>query len=245
VSADRGQLERVLVNLAVNGRDAMPGGGVLTIETSTVDIAIDDRRHVRLAVSDTGTGMTDAVIERAFEPFFTTKAEGTGLGLATVHSIINKAGGHAQIHSEPWVGTTIAVLLPVAGEIASAQPHGHGTILAVEKEDAIRGVIRRILVVGGYDVLVAASGAEALNVAADHEGDIALLITDVMTPGMLGKKLASTLLTIRPGTAVLYTSDFPQSIVGHSQAIGPDDAVIEKPYSTASLLAAVHKLLDA
>jgi signal transduction histidine kinase/CheY-like chemotaxis protein len=263
VHADHGNLERVLVNLVVNARDAMPGGGILTIETSNIDIDGHDAsvspglqvgRYARLAVTDTGTGMTDAVIDHAFEPFFTTKAGGggTGLGLATVYDIISQAGGHTQIDSEPAVGTTITILLPATEDIASTTPaavgpsggQGQGTVLVVEKDDTVRGVIHRILSAGGYEVLSAATGAQALKVAADHDGDIAMLITDVGMPGMLGKEFADILLATRPATAVLYTSDYPPGVEGRSQAIRPDEAVIEKPFSSASLLAAVRHLLD-
>jgi signal transduction histidine kinase len=263
VRADHGSLERVLVNLVVNARDAMPGGGILTIETSNIDIddheasrspGLEPGRYARLAVSDTGTGMSDEVIDRAFEPFFTTKEDdgGTGLGLATVYDIISQAGGHTQIDSEPAVGTTVTILLPATEDIALTTPtaveashrQGHRTVLVVEGDDAVRGVIQRILFSGGYEVLSAATGAEALEVAADHDGDIAMLITDVEMPGILGKELADMLLATRPATAVLYTSDYPPGIEGRSQTIGPDDAVIDKPFSTVGLLDAIRSVLD-
>jgi signal transduction histidine kinase len=260
--ADRGQLEQVLINLAVNARDAMVGGGRLIIETSNIDIDDDyassspdlrPGRYVRLRVSDSGTGMDDEVIERAFEPFFTTKekGEGTGLGLATVYGIISQADGHTRIYSEAGIGTTITALLPVTEELASAKPtdldphrrNGHETVLVVEDEDAMREVTRRVLARDGYDVLTAANGAEALEIAADHN-DIALLLTDVVMPGMLGKELAETVLATRPTTAVLYMSGYARGVLGRTQTLDPGVALIEKPFSAAVLLLAVREALD-
>ncbi|MEY2590585.1 MAG: hypothetical protein QOJ67_2569 [Acidimicrobiaceae bacterium] len=262
VHADRALLERVLVNLAVNARDAMPGGGRLTIETSTIDIdepdasgspILEPGTYVRLAVSDTGTGMTDSIKERAFEPFFTTKAEGggTGLGLATVYGIINQSGGHIQIDSEAGIGTTITALLPASEALVSTPiaietaSQGKGTILVVEADDAIRGVMRRILATTRHEVLTAATGEEALRVAAGYDRDIALLISDLVLSDMLGKQLAETLIAARPTTTVLYTSGYPQGTDGKSRTVGPHDATLEKPFSTVSLLAAVHNVLNA
>jgi signal transduction histidine kinase len=263
VYADRGRLEQVLVNLAVNARDAMPGGGVLTIETSDVDVDVHwadstpelrPGRYVRLAVGDTGTGMDEAVIERAFEPFFTTKptGQGTGLGLATIYGIISQAGGHIQISSEEGVGTTFVTLLPASAEVAAPAsadvdtpyPKGHETILVVEDEDALREVTRRILTKGGYHVLTAASGAEALELASDHGGDIALLLTDLMMPGLLGKDVAERVRLTRPATVVLYMSGYAQGALGTTQSLDPAVGLIEKPFSAAVLLEAVRQALD-
>jgi CheY-like chemotaxis protein len=264
VHADRGQLEQVLVNLAVNARDAMPGGGRLMIETSIIDIDADYASrspdlqpglYVRLRVSDTGTGMDDAVKERAFEPFFTTKAEGegTGLGLATVYGIMSQAGGYTQIYSEPGIGTTITALLPATGERATTRPtrvdtprrNGHETILVVEDEDAIREVTRRVLVREGYDVLTATNGAEALEIAASHRSHIALLVTDVVMPEMRGNELAERILATHPTTAVLYMSGYAQGVLGPTRTLEPGVALIEKPFSAAVLLGAVREALDA
>jgi PAS domain S-box-containing protein len=259
---DSGQLEQVLVNLAVNARDAMPGGGRLTIETSEIDIDysangadLPPGRYVRLRVSDTGTGMDDTTLERAFEPFFTTKptGQGTGLGLATVYGIISQAGGHTQIDSEPGVGTTITALLPVTDEVTSTalahadtphHPKGHETILIVEDEDAMREVTRRFLVADGYHVLTAADGVEALKVAAAHPHDIALLITDFVMPGMLGKEVADRIVAAHPGTAVLYMSGYARGALGPAHTLNSGVALIDKPFSSTMLVAAVRAALD-
>ncbi|MET0423323.1 MAG: PAS domain S-box protein, partial [Actinoplanes sp.] len=206
VTADPGQLDQVLVNLAVNARDAMPRGGNLSIETCAMEIDPDcaagrpllhPGRYVRLRVSDTGTGMPPEVIERAFEPFYTTKpaGKGTGLGLATVYGIITAAGGDLSIYSEPDMGTTFTILLPTTdalpaeAEVAEPLPVGtrRGTVLAVEDEPALRDVLRRILAGAGHQVLIAADGPEALQLAAQHQGRIDVLLTDVVMPHMLGK----------------------------------------------------------
>jgi signal transduction histidine kinase len=262
VCADRGQLEQVLINLSINARDAMPRGGRLTIATSNIDIdyalsrpELRPGRYVRLCVSDTGTGMDDAVIERAFEPFFTTKpsGSGTGLGLATVYGIISQAGGHTQISSEPGIGTTVTALLPTTEEPASTEPtrvdtrrhNGHETLLVVEDEDALREVTRRVLVSDGYEVLTAANGAEALRVAAEYKDEIALLITDFVMPGMLGKEVAERILATRPNTAVLFTSGYAQGVLARAHTLDPGVPLIEKPFSATVLSAAVRKALDA
>jgi signal transduction histidine kinase/CheY-like chemotaxis protein len=263
VCADRGQLEQVLVNLAVNARDAMPGGGRLIIETSNIDIDaahasrspdLRPGRYVRLRVIDTGTGMDDAVMERAFEPFFTTKAkgEGTGLGLATVYGIISQAGGLTQIHSRAGIGTTITALLPATDGLGTTKParvdapvrSGNETVLVVEDEDAIREVVRRVLVGKGYRVLSAANGAEAMKVASEHDGEIALLLTDVVMPGMLGKQVAEMVVASRPDIGVLYMSGHAQGVLGRTQTLDPGVALIEKPFSADVLLAAVREALD-
>jgi signal transduction histidine kinase/CheY-like chemotaxis protein len=260
VLADCGQLEQVLVNLAVNARDAMPGGGTLTIDTDGIDIDNASARgrpglrpgpYVRLRVSDTGSGMSQGAIDRAFEPFFTTKptGHGTGLGLATVYGIISQAGGHTLIHSRPGIGTTITVLLPSSKEnaapkvasLATPQLRGHETVLVVEDEDALREVTRRVLAGRGYHVLAAANGVEALELAANHDGDIDLLLTDLVMPGMLGKEIAEKVLALRPATAVLYVSGYSRGVLG--QTLDPGVVLIEKPIPAATLLEAVREAL--
>jgi signal transduction histidine kinase len=261
VLADCGQLEQVLVNLAVNARDAMPGGGTLTIETDGVDIDDASARgrpglrpgpYVRLRVSDTGSGMSQKAIDRAFEPFFTTKpnGQGTGLGLATVYGIISQAGGHTQIHSKPGIGTTITVLLPttegpVSPKSASLKTpplRGHETVLVVEDEDALREVTRRVLAGNGYQVLTAANGPDAVDLAARHDGDIALLLTDLVMPGMLGKEVAEKVIALRPATAVVYVSGYSRGVLG--QTLDPGVVLVEKPISAAVLLTAVRDSLN-
>ncbi|GIM98095.1 hybrid sensor histidine kinase/response regulator [Paractinoplanes toevensis] len=249
VVCDPGQISQVLVNLALNARDAMPGGG---------DLVIDTGRHgeqVRLRVGDSGTGMSPEVVERAFEPFFTTKGSGagTGLGLATVYGIITQAGGEVSIASSPGVGTTVTVLLPVSSDLSdsldksvtSAPAPARGeTLLVVEDEAALRDVAGRILSGAGYRVLAAECGAAALELAAGHEGSIDLLVSDVVMPGMLGKELAERLVSIRPDTRVLYMSGYAQPVLHSQGTLDPGVALLEKPFTADDLLTAVRKRLD-
>jgi PAS domain S-box-containing protein len=247
VTCDPGQIEQVLVSLAVNARDAMPAGGNLVIDTG---------RHgdqVRLRVSDSGRGMPPEVAERAFEPFFTTKAsgEGTGLGLATVYGIVTQAGGEVALTSSPGLGTTVTVLLPIASSDFSeksrenAPTNGRGeTLLVVEDEAALRDVAGRILSGAGYRVLAAECGPEALELAARHEGAIDLLLSDVVMPGMLGKELADRLVGVRPDTRVLYMSGYAQPVLHTQGTLDPGVALLEKPFTAHDLLAAVRKRLD-
>jgi PAS domain S-box-containing protein len=263
VKADPGQLEQVLVNLAVNARDAMPGGGDLVLESQNV--VVDDDyvarrpglavgRHVRLRVSDTGSGMDREVVARAFEPFFTTKpkGEGSGLGLATVYGIIKQAGGDVEIYSEPGIGTTISVMLPATEEAGAAEARpvemgrirGGETVLVVEDESAMRELTRRILARNGYQVIVASGGAEAIQAAEAYDGRIDLLLTDVVMPQMLGKEVAERLGVIRPGIGVLYMSGYAQPILGSTGTLEPGVALLEKPFSEAQLLEKAREVLD-
>jgi len=264
VTADPGQLDQVLVNLAVNARDAMPRGGDLTIETSPIEVDLayaSGRPHlhpghyVRLRVSDTGTGMPPEVIERAFEPFYTTKpaGKGTGLGLATVYGIVTAAGGDLNIYSEPGMGTTFTILLPttdaepaVLEPPAEPDPAGRrrGTILAVEDEPALRDVLRRILTTAGHQVLIAADGPAALALAAGHPGRIDVLLTDVVMPHMLGKDLAARFAEIFPGAGVLFMSGYARPVLASQGTLDPDATLVEKPFSKAQLLTAVQQCLD-
>ncbi|GGM09608.1 PAS domain S-box protein [Dactylosporangium sucinum] len=247
VVADPGQLEQVLVNLAVNARDAMPSGGVLTIDTGLV------HDHVRIRVSDTGSGMPREVMDKAFEPFFTTKpsGEGTGLGLATVYGIVVQAGGTVKLYSEPGLGTTITIMLPASdaephtGEPARPpRPAARGeTVLVAEDEPALREVTTRILRRGGYTVLAAADGVAALQVAADHSGPIDLLLTDVVMPGMLGRVLAERLQRTRPATRVLFMSGYAQPVLTSNGILDPGVHLLEKPFTGTDLLNAVGEQL--
>jgi len=264
VLADPGQIEQVLLNLAVNARDAMPGGGLLTIDTANVTVdeghaslrpALTPGRHVRLRVSDTGFGMEQDVLERVFEPFFTTKpkGEGSGLGLATVYGIISQAGGYAQIYSEPGLGTTFTALLPATEDTrpklqpSTERPSERGgeTILVVEDEDAMREVTRRILSRNGHTVLVAASGEDAIGIASGHVGDIDLLLTDVIMPQMLGKEVAERIIALRPGIRVLYMSGYAQPVLASNGTLSEGVSLIEKPFSAFELLAKAREVLDA
>lgn len=264
ITADPGQLDQVLVNLAVNARDAMPRGGTLTIETR--DLAVDHDyaagrpqlrtgQYVRLRVSDTGTGMPPEVIERAFEPFYTTKpaGKGTGLGLATVYGIITAAGGDLSIYSEPGLGTTFTILLPATDlqpaevdEPAEPVPAGgrRGTVLAVEDEPALRDVLARILAGAGHEVLIAADGPAALALAREHPGRIDVLLTDVVMPHMLGKDLAERFLIIAPGACVLFMSGYARPALASQGTLDPEVTLVEKPFSKSQLLAAVQQCLD-
>jgi PAS domain S-box-containing protein len=263
VLVDPGQLEQVLVNLAVNARDAMRAGGSLLLQTSNVIVDeeyvarrpdLTPGRHVRLRVSDTGSGMEPEVIERAFEPFFTTKpkGEGSGLGLATVYGIVTQAGGDTSIYSEIGVGTTISVMFPASadapaaavGEVKAMEKPGGATVLVVEDEDAMREVTRRILARNGYEVIVAAGGREAIAAANAHEANIDLLITDVIMPHMLGKEVAENITVLRPRARVLYMSGYAQPILASQGTLDPGVTLIEKPFSEQLLLAKVREVLD-
>ncbi|WP_030440333.1 hybrid sensor histidine kinase/response regulator [Actinoplanes subtropicus] len=264
ITADPGQLDQVLVNLAVNARDAMPRGGTLTIETGGLTVDRDyaaarphlrTGRYVRLRVSDTGTGMPPEVIERAFEPFYTTKpaGKGTGLGLATVYGIITAAGGDLGIYSEPGLGTTFTILMPTTDaepaapdEPAEPPPPDcrHGTILAVEDEPALRDVLRRVLAGAGHEVLIAADGPAALSLAQQHPGPIDVLLTDVVMPHMLGRDLAERFLALSPGTSVLFMSGYARPALDSQGTLDPDVTLVEKPFSKSQLLAAVQRALE-
>jgi PAS domain S-box-containing protein len=263
VLIDPGQLEQILVNLAVNARDAMPEGGMLRIDTANVEIdkdyassrpGLSPGSHVRLRVSDTGVGMSGEVLERVFDPFFTTKplGQGTGLGLATVYGIMQQAGGRAQIYSEPGVGTTFTALLPATQQAPSrveqrpnpVQPKGDETILLVEDEQALREVIRRILEGGGYKVIAASNGPEALAAAEGHVGPIHLLLTDVIMPQMPGPQLAERMQRVRPTVQVLFMSGFAQPILDSTEKLEAGVSLIEKPFSGPALLTKVNQVLD-
>jgi PAS domain S-box-containing protein len=264
ILADPGQLEQVLVNLAVNARDAMPAGGTLTIDTanSIVDSAAvaggsqsPEGRYVRLRVSDTGVGMPREVIEHAFEPFFTTKNEGagTGLGLATVYGILAQNEGHIKIYSEPGTGTTFSIMLPVTQEAAIPltppaayhRPPKGETVLVVEDEEALLQVTRRILIRNGYQVITAADGLDALQVARDYQGEIHLLITDVVMPHMLGKDVAEQVQAFRPEIDVLFMSGYAQPVLTSQGRLDPNVALVEKPFSEADLLAKAGQVLNS
>ena len=263
--ADRGQLEQILMNLAVNARDAMPSGGTLRIETrdtapplppvATVPIAPDP--FVTLSISDTGVGIDPAIQSRLFEPFFTTKgpSRGTGLGLSTVYGIVKQSGGHVFVDSEPGQGSTFTVYLRRAVLPAEdlPQPHvpeapevtpGSETILVAEDEDGVRTLVRRVLERRGYEVLEACSGVEALDVAERHRGRIHLLLTDVVMPGMGGRELSARLTEQRPETRVLFMSGYTDDQTLRRGLFDPDVAFLAKPFSSQDLSAAVRAVLD-
>jgi two-component system, cell cycle sensor histidine kinase and response regulator CckA len=264
VTADPSQIEQVIMNLVVNARDAMPTGGQLTIETHNVHFDASYARMrveaptgpcVMLAISDTGHGMDEATRSRIFEPFFTTKqpGQGTGLGLATVHGIVKQSGGDILVYSEPGQGTIFKVILPATGVVAegSSAPTAKGlagggpeTILLVEDEDMVRGLVREVLVDLGYTVLVAPGGNEALALASQHEGPIALLLTDVVMPRVGGPELAERLRSVRPQTKVLFMSGYTDDAVIRHGLLTAEAAFLAKPFSPNALADKIRALLD-
>jgi two-component system cell cycle sensor histidine kinase/response regulator CckA len=260
VLADAGQIEQVLVNLAVNARDAMSDGGTLSIDTANVvldthtDGLLQAGRYVRLRVGDTGAGMSAEVIEHAFEPFFSTKRDGagTGLGLSTVYGIVAQAEGAVTIDSQPGTGTTFTILIPVTTEAAAPAdeplpyertPAGE-TVLIVEDQEALREVTARIFTRSGYHVITAANGAEAVTFAAQHDGDIHLLLTDVVMPNMLGKEVAEKIRQARPDIEVLFMSGYAQPVLASQGRLDPDVSLIDKPFSAAAIIEKAGRLLS-
>lgn len=266
VQADPGQIEQVIMNLAVNARDAMPNGGKLTIETTNIEL---DKEYVRqhigvkpslyamLAISDTGSGMDPETQSHLFEPFFTTKEQGkgTGLGLATVHGIINQSGGHIWVYSEPEQGTTFKVYLPVikarpelvneARQEPVALEQGSETILLVEDEDTVRELTLRILLDAGYSVLEASQGEEAIQVAKRYGGTIHLLLTDVVMPGgVSGPQLAAQLALQYPNIKFLYISGYTDDTIVHHGMLEAGTHFLQKPFSSSTLIRKLREVLD-
>jgi PAS domain S-box-containing protein len=261
---DPGQLEQVITNLAVNARDAMRDGGKLTIDTANTDVdeayaagrpGLKPGRYAQVRVTDTGLGMDRATLQRAFEPFFTTKpkGQGTGLGLATVHGIVNQAGGYVALYSEPGLGTRVTVLLPATDSAPVAEepvpPPVHvvarETILVVEDDDDLRDVVERILANNGYQVITAGSGQEAIEAAREHDGHIDLLLTDVVMPQMQGNELARLIAADRPELRVLFMSGYAQHALGASGTLEPGSILLEKPFTEPTVLALVRRILEA
>jgi PAS domain S-box-containing protein len=264
VNADPGQLEQVLLNLVVNARDAMPGGGRVLIETTRVLLRDElvERRHrlppgdyVCLAVTDSGLGMDESTQAHLFEPFFTTKevGKGTGLGLATVYGIVKQSGGYIWVYSEPARGTTVKVYLPrVPGAAEPPLPApeppplrgGHETVLLVEDAAPVRTLARRSLEACGYTVLDAADGPSAIELSARHPGAIAVLVTDVVMPGMSGRELAERLAPTRPAMKVLYTSGYTDDAMVRQGVLNAGVAFLQKPFVPDSLARKVRDVLD-
>jgi len=265
VKVDPGQIEQVIMNLAVNARDAMPKGGRLTIETTDVELNQDYVRghvgarpgaHVMLAVSDTGCGMDKETQARIFEPFFTTKekGKGTGLGLATVYGIVKQSGGSIWVYSEPGRGTTFKIYLPRVegpaegtkpGPDSLSTPRGSETILLVEDEAGVRELVRRILVAHGYTLLTAGRGDEAFQVCGRHEGPIHLLMTDVVMPGMSGRTLADRLTALYPNVKVLYMSGYTDAAIARNGELEEGAMFLQKPFTPQALACKVREVLDA
>ena len=265
VVADPGQIEQIVLNLAINARDAMPEGGTLSIDTSVKEMdGLENARsglspgsYVCLRVSDNGVGMTEEVRSRAYEPFFTTKprGEGSGLGLATVYGIVSQSGGATKIYSDEGVGTSISILLPAAApHVISDSPDidvrversdvATETILVVDDEEALREVTRRILTRNGYTVLVASSGAQAVEIAEGYGGEINLLLTDVIMPSMQGPTVANEVRLLRPGIRVLFMSGHAQPVLEKEAVLGTDFRLVEKPFDQVTLLEHVRASLD-
>ncbi len=265
IQADPSQLEQVILNLAVNARDAMPNGGRLTIETANVTLAPDYAEtrfqlvpgpYVLLAVSDTGIGMDESVRAHVFEPFFTTKAQGkgTGLGLATVYGIVKQSGGYIWVYSEPGQGTTFKVYLPRVDEASPAglsatalgpdALHGTETILVVEDEAPLRAMVVDILKPCGYRVLEAHDGARALEIASTLNGPIHLLLTDLVMPGLGGRDVAARLLALHPHIKILLISGYTDDVAFRQGLTDGQTAFLQKPFSPQSLSRKVRELLD-
>ena len=263
VRVDPGQLQQAVMNLVVNARDAMPKGGRLTVQTASVEL--DEKflrdhpgaapgEYVTLAVSDTGAGMDKGTLQKVFEPFFTTKppGEGTGLGLSMVYGFVNQSGGHVSIRSEPSRGTTVTIHLPrAAGPAKSVEPadpatqlpRGTGTILVAEDAEAIRQLIVRTLREFGYTAMEAGNAPEALPLGRHYAGDIDLLLTDVVMPGMDGVELAESVRAARPGVKVLYMTGYSDKAPTDHGVSAGDAKVLIKPFSAKALLDAVHQVL--
>jgi PAS domain S-box-containing protein len=261
VKADQSQIEQVIMNLAVNARDAMPGGGVLTLKTSNVELSaaqpgnhpeMAPGSYVMLAVSDTGVGMDPQILTHIFEPFFTTKerGRGTGLGLATVYGVIKQSGGYIWAESKPGEGSTFRIYLPRAeqaiqserpSDAASGLPRRSETVLLVEDEESLRTLTRSLLEGIGYSVLEASNGAEAVATAARHTGAIDLLLTDVVMPGMNGHAMADQLIALRPQMAVVFMSGYTD--FGHG-LVSSEVNFLQKPFSRAILLRKLGEALE-
>jgi nitrogen-specific signal transduction histidine kinase len=263
VFADAGQLQQVLMNLAVNARDAMPNGGRLTIETGRLAVEretpaqpapIAPGEYARLTVRDTGTGMTPDVLARAFDPFFTTKevGKGTGLGLSTVYGIVTQSSGHLRVDSAPGKGTAFEIVFPHAGDAAAPAatpavtrlPRGAGTILLVEDDSLVRRLVAGVLERAGYRVIVAASADDALSLAAAHDGPIDLVVTDIVMPGRPGPELVARLEAARPGIRTLYVSGYADDMVARYGVTEERVSFLAKPFSPEELARRVRELLD-
>ncbi|MBS1856508.1 MAG: response regulator [Acidobacteria bacterium] len=262
VKADSSHIDQVIMNLAINARDAMPEGGRLLIETAGTELSgeyaaahlgVQPGHYVMLAVSDTGVGMDDATRARIFEPFFTTKelGKGTGLGLSIVYGIVKQNGGEITVYSEPGRGTTFKIYLPVVEEEAenrgaeavAAIPAGGETILLVEDEEQVRSLVRTMLSRYGYTVLEAADAGEARRVAAQYSDPIHLLLTDVVMPGMGGGELARELGAARPGMRILYMSGYTENAIVRQAELSPEMAFLPKPFTAEGLHGKVRDVL--
>jgi CheY-like chemotaxis protein len=262
VRADPGQIEQVLVNLVVNARDAMPGGGVVTLEVHNRSLDAPQAEalgaapgpYLVLSVSDTGIGMDTATRGQIFEPFFTTKdkGKGTGLGLSVVYGIVTQSGGQIAVDSAPGAGSTFRVYLPRVEDLptGAGEPErrdsvgGSETVLLVEDDGAVRRLAREILERGGYTVLDRGGSAEGLTAGEGYLGEIHLLLTDIVMPGMNGRELAEELRRRRPSLRVLYMSGYAAEVIADHGLLGAGTALIEKPFTADMLLRKVRSALD-
>jgi PAS domain S-box-containing protein len=264
IRADQSQIEQVIMNLAINARDAMPGGGKLIIETTNVYLDEGHARHhigirpghyVMLAMSDTGIGMDQETLSHIFEPFFTTKekGKGTGLGLSTVYGIVKQSGGHIMVYSEPGRGTTFKICFPLTkeaihtGKVKTEEikaATGSETILVVEDEDLVRRFTTEVLQLSGYNVLQATDGFQALTIAQEHSGPIHLLLTDVVMPRMGGIELATKVAQMRPETKILLMSGYTKGVVAQKYNAGSGINFLTKPYSPHELTSKIREILD-
>ncbi|MBI5594101.1 MAG: response regulator [Deltaproteobacteria bacterium] len=265
VMADPGLIGQVIMNLAINARDAMPQGGKLTLETANVclgeayaqrHIGVEPGRYVMLAISDTGSGMNEMTLSRIFEPFFTTKekGKGTGLGLAVVYGIVKQSNGHIWVYSEPGRGTTFKVYLPCAEQeteivgldagSAELLRQGSETILLVEDDDIVCDLASFSLRMYGYTVIEAHDGDEALKICCEHEGPIQLLVTDVVMPGMSGRELAKKFESLCPAMKVLYISGYTDNAIVHHGILDAGAAFLQKPFTPEALARKVREVLD-
>jgi len=263
IHADAGQVEQVLMNLVVNARDAMPDGGVLTVETGNAELdesytnkhmEVKSGSYIMLAVSDNGTGMDEATSARLFEPFFTTKGvgKGTGLGLSTVFGIVKQCGGSLQVSSELGHGTSVKVFLPRIDQPLALDPEaqrkvlarGHETILLVEDDDMVRNLVRETLNRTGYTVLDANGPVEACRLSDEFQGTIQLLITDVVMPKINGRELAGRLVRRRPGIKVLYMSGYTDSAIANMVGLQKELAFLQKPFTPVGLIEKVREVLE-
>jgi PAS domain S-box-containing protein len=266
VKADQGQIEQIVMNLAVNARDAMPDGGKLFIETTNAEIdvtfakrysyPVQQGSYVLLTVSDTGTGMDAAIQAHIFEPFFTTKekGKGTGLGLATAYGIVKQSGGYIDVYSEVGTGTTFKIYLPRVHDPVESQKlpesdlmksRGSETILLVEDETSLRTLTRNLLELSGYTVLEANNGSEAIHISQQHTGPLQLLLTDVVMPGMNGRVLAGHITAQRPPIKVVYMSGYTGQAVGAHGALEEGSFFLQKPFSRDGLVSKVRQALDS
>lgn len=263
VRADPGQIEQAVINMVINARDAMPGGGKLTIETANVELDEEYARlhhgvrpgpHVMLSITDTGTGMAPDIKDHIFEPFFSTKekGKGTGLGLSTVYGIVKQSGGNIWVYSEPGRGTTFKLYLPRVCEPADAigeqpsgdVPRGNETILVVEDEGAVRRLAVRVLAQYGYRALEASDGARALALCEEHKGPLHLILTDVIMPGMSGREAAERLRELHPEAKLLYMSGYTDNVIVHHGVLDQGTKFIHKPFTVEALARKVREVLD-